>query len=130
MEKTLPFHKDNYKELHMKQMKTTSLQARFILISITAISIILGLLAVYRISTVQAEGIAKLNNDSQAVLGRLETSLANALWSFDQKSAETMIISEMKSGFIVGVIVNAANSGGDKLFTAMELKGDTPTVQE
>ena len=47
-----------------------------------------------------------LDQQVQAMMGRLTTSLPNALWNFDKNQIDQILISEMSSSFVVGIFVN------------------------
>jgi methyl-accepting chemotaxis protein len=116
----------------MKQQKTMSLQARFILANIAAITVILTILGIYSVLKQQNESLSRLNADSASALARLETTLVAPIWNVAQAGAIAALGSEMKAGFILGTIVTEGTA--DKLFLAMELKntasGAAAMVQE
>jgi methyl-accepting chemotaxis protein len=110
----------------MKSKRTLSLQARFIIISVAAVTAILGVLAAYRIVNAQIDGMARLEQDAQGRIARLANNLTPAIWNMSADNAITVVSTEMKAGYITGVIVTDGAGATAKLFLGMNYNAGKP----
>lgn len=112
----------------MPKQKTSSLQARFILLSIASITFILLASGLYQIIGSFDKENRTLNKEAESAKERLALNLIEPMWNISTDGAQAVMKGEMQSGFIDGII--AINKGDGQIFLAMGMKNDTPVVIE
>ncbi len=104
----------------MKQMRTISLELRFILTTIAGMTLVLGSLGLFQAFSTQSKGIADLEAFADSAVNKLAINLGASLWNMSTESAEVAISSEMNNSSIVATVVTGTDS--TKPFLVMGLE--------
>lgn len=86
-------------------MRTKSIQARFVVLVIAIVSVMLGAFAAFTYIDNKAQKSAELNTHLRSVKHRLMQSLPSVVWRFDREQIRQIVDAELGPPSIVGIAV-------------------------
>jgi len=99
---------------------TKSVRTSFMGISILSITLLLAVFGFWQYASRQTELTKRLDESLKATVNRLSQTLPAAIWSFDDASAKSIILSEMEEPAILGAAIIMA--GQNKTVFVSQIK--------
>jgi len=99
-----------------------SVRTSFMIISVLAITIILALFGIFQYKTREAELTGRLDSSLKSAVTRLTLTLPASIWSLDQETAKSSIVSELGEPAILGAAVILADEK-KTIFTGLIKQG-------